>query len=187
MIVTNDSTAIDRPAQGIALAVELPPAHVPDLAAFSFYLPEAAGLEITGGTAQLEASLNYSATTRSGDGRLRLSGHQVAAAFHEVDLRADVLLDSRLTDARLEDGHIDLSGTRLEIDEVRTMEQGRCATAAGGGGSRFPGAGWSRPSAIRPSAPARIEADVSAELRDTGPLVALLQQHLPGCRGWTAC
>ena len=177
--VTNDSTAIDRPAQGIELAVELPPANVPDLAAFSFYLPEAAGLELTGGTAQLEASLEYSTTERSGDGRLRLSGHQVAAAFGDVDLRADVLLDTRLADARLEDGHIDLSGTRLEIDEVQTSDRGRLRDSAWWARIELPRGRLVKTLDDLQSAPTRIEAQVSAELRDTGPLVALLQQHAP--------
>ena len=179
LVVTNDSNAIDRPAAGIALALTVPPARVPDLAAFSRYLPEAAALRITGGTAQLEANLTYSAAERSGDGRLLLSGRQVQAAFREVELRADVLLDSRLADARLEDGSIDISGTRLVIDNVRTREQGRPGDSDWWGRIRLPEGRLTKELGDPGAAPALVEAMVEAELRDTGPLVALLEQHVP--------
>ena len=179
VVVTNDSNAIDRPAEGLALAVTVPPARVPDLAAYSQYLPEAAAVRITGGSARLEASLRYSATERTGDGRLRLSGHQVEAAFREVDLRADVLLDSRLADARLEDGHIDISGTRLVIDRVSTRQRGELRDSDWWGRIQLPEGRLIKELGDPEAEPALLEARVAAELRDTGPLVALLEQHVP--------
>lgn len=179
VVVTNDSTAIDRPAEGIELTVEVPPTLVPDLAAFSLYLPEATGLEVVGGVGELEAKLTYSATERSGDGWLRLQGRQVQARFRDVDLRADVRLDSRLSDARLEDGHIDLSGTRLDIDKVRTREKGRLRDSGWWGRIRIPKGKLVKNLGAPESPPAVIEAALTAELRDTGPLVALLEQHVP--------
>ena len=180
VVVTSDSNAIDRPAAGLALRVELPPTRVPDLAAYSVYLPAASGLEITGGNAEIEAALSYSAAERSGDGWLRLRGRQVEAAFDQVELRADVLLDSRLAEARLEDGRIELGATRLEIDEVRTVDRGRLRDSGWWGRIRLSEGrllgGLGDPQA---DGPAILEARVDAELRDTGPLVALLEQHVP--------
>ena len=179
VVVTNDSNAIDRPADGLALEVILPPTHVPDLAAYSVYLPEAAGLELTGGTAELEASLTYSAPEQTGDGWLRLAGRQVQAAFGEVRLQADVELDSRLSNARLEAGRMDIAEARLEIDQVRTGDRGRLRDSDWWGRIRLPGGrlqlAMQEPVAVASS----LEAQVDAELRDTGPLVALLEQHVP--------
>lgn len=179
VIVTNDSNAIDRPAQGIALAVQVPPARVPDLAAFSSYLPEAAGLTILGGSARLEASLSYSTVERSGDGRLRLTGQEVEAAFHDVGLRADLDLDSRLADARLEDGQIDISGTSLDIQRVRTLEGGRVRDSDWWGRVHLPRGRLIKDLGDPEAAPAVLEGEIAAELRDTGPLMAMLEQHVP--------
>jgi hypothetical protein len=179
LLVTNDSTAIDRPARGITLALRVPPARVPDLAAFSVYLPEAAGLAITGGTAQLEANLTYSAAEKTGNGRLLLSGRQVEATFHEVELRADLRLDTALADAHLEDGHIDISGTHLEIDEVHTREDGQLRDSGWWGRIHLPDGRLVKVLGDPAAAPTAVEAAVSADLRDTGPLISLLQQHVP--------
>lgn len=179
LLVTNDSNAIDRPAQAIALGLVLPPARVPDLAAWSTYLPEAAGLSLTGGTAEIEAELGYSTARRSGDGWLRLHGRQVEAAFGAVDLRADVVLDGRLSDIQLEEGRIDLAGTSLEIDRVSTREKGRQRDSGWWGRMRLAAGRLALARGGPPATPAQLEGEVTAELRDTGPLLALLEQQLP--------
>jgi hypothetical protein len=179
LLVTNDSNAIYQPAQGIELGLVLPPARVPDLAAWSTHLPEAAGISLTGGTAELEAKLGYSAATHGGNGWLRLRARQVEAAFGALDLRADLLLDGRLTDIRLEEGRIDLSGTVLEIDRVRTRQQGRLRDSDWWGRMRLASGGLELPRGASPAAPALLEGEVTARLRDTGPLIALLEQHVP--------
>lgn len=180
VVVTNDSTAIDRPAQGLALAVDLPPARVPDLAAYSTYLPQGAGLTLTGGSAELEAELGYAAGTGSGSGWLRLSGRQVEAAYGEIDLRADVRLDGRLSEVRLAEGRIGLAGTRLEIEKVSTRRRGRPHGSGWWGRFRLPTGHLQMALAQPVGAAAVLEAELAGELRDTGPLVALIEQHRPG-------
>lgn len=179
VVIVNDSAAIDRPAEGIRLTVDVPPARIPNLAAFSSYLPEATGLELKGGSGEFAARLTYRASEESGEGWLRVAGQGVEAAFGEVDMSADVVLDGRLADARLEDGRFDLSGTRLEIDEVVTSERGRVRDRGWWGRIRTSSGSLVKALGDPDAPPALIEAELAAELRDTGPLVALLEQHLP--------
>ena len=179
LVVTNDSNAIDRPAQGLTVSVDLPPTRIPDLAVYSVYLPEATGLAITGGNAELAARLTYSTLEHNGDGWLRLTGSQVEAAFGEVRIWADLALDARLAEARLEEGQVDISGSRLEIDRVRTRQGDRQRDSGWWGRIELPRGRLRLPRGDPAAASAILEGELAADLRDTGPLVALLEQHVP--------
>ena len=174
MRLTNDSTAIDRPAEGIALEIALPEAEIPDLASFSAYLPEASGLEITGGQGLLAATLEYSAVEQSGRGLFTLSADRVEATFGDVDLRSRIRVDGILPEMLLDQGVLGIASSSVSIEDTEVVRGegwwGRIELAEGT---------WTRAPADSEAEPGVLEGLVRAELRDTGPLVALLERYVP--------
>ena len=178
----NDSTAIDRPAEGLSVEVILPRTEVPQLAAFSPYLPPSTGLALTGGKAEIEAEMRYDSASNRGDGRLRLAGERVDATFRELELESRIALDLRFDQVQLASGAAELSGSSLEIDEVRVVRAGASVDEGWWGKLRLPAATVVKPRGLEPL-PARLEGLLEAELRDTGPVVALLEGRMPKL-GW---
>ncbi len=182
MTVTNDSNAVDRPASGVEAKVELPEAQVPDIKTLAPYVPAATEIELKGGSAVLAATMRYSMTEQSGDGRLRLDGDDVEAAYGDVDLRSDIALDARLGDARFEAGTVDLSGSTLNIERVRVLDRGGIRDSGWWGRMTLPRGRLVGDLIGEDREPAALDGRVEARLRDTGPLVALLEQRLPKLR-----
>jgi hypothetical protein len=179
VVVTNDSTAIDRPAEGVAVAMTLPPAQVPDLAALAPYVPESTGLAIVGGEAEISAELAYSAADRNGEGWLRLAGRQVTADFEDLAVRANVSLDARFPEVRLEGGTLGLGGSSLRVDGVE-IEKGEVFEVSDWWSRiEIPAGTLSRRFGVQPPEPAVIEGRLEAELLDTSPLTAVIRDRVP--------
>jgi hypothetical protein len=176
--IRNDSTAIDRPAEGITLDVDLPEAQIPDFSSFSQYLPEASGLELTGGQGQITAELTYSAFERSGSGAVHLSGDRVEAVFGDVRLRSKVQLEGTLAEMRLDDGSLDIAGSRLLIEDTEVSAGGRVRGRGWWGRIELEEGTWTNVPEAAETASGILEGLVLAELRDTGPLVALLEKYV---------
>ena len=175
MLITNDSTAIDRPAEGIAFSAVLPPAEIPDFSSFSPYLPAASGLRLTGGSGTIEAELDYSSVEHRGSGAFQLSGDRVRAAFGDVELSSRVQLQGRLAEMRLDEGWADVGGSRLSIEETEVSEGGELRDSGWWGRLELPQGSWKKVSGD--PEPGTLEGQVVASLRDTGPLVALLERY----------
>jgi hypothetical protein len=179
MRLTNDSTAIDRPAEGIALEIALPEAEIPDLASFSAYLPEASGLEITGGQGLLAATLEYSAVEQSGRGLFTLSADRVEATFGDVDLRSRIRVDGILPEMLLDQGVLGIASSSVSIEDTEVV-RGEVVRGEGWWGRIELAEGtWTRAPADSEAEPGVLEGLIRAELRDTGPLVALLERYVP--------
>ena len=179
LVVTNDSTAIDRPAAGVAVAMTLPPARVPDLGALSPYVPESLGVALTGGAAEISAELAYSAADQSGEGWLRFTGRGVTADFEDATLAADVALEARFPQVRLEAGTLALDGSTLRVDGVETGTAGRMGKSPWWGSVTIPAGTLSRSFAAEPGGPARIAGTLEAQMLDTSPLTAIIQDRVP--------
>ncbi|MDH3405220.1 MAG: hypothetical protein OEP45_16485, partial [Acidobacteriota bacterium] len=175
----NDSTAIDRPAEGVAVAMTLPPARVPDLGALSPYVPESLGVALTGGAAEISAELAYSAADQSGEGWLRFTGRGVTADFEDATLAADVALEARFPQVRLEAGTLALDGSTLRVDGVETGTAGRMGKSPWWGSVTIPAGTLSRSFAAEPGGPARIAGTLEAQMLDTSPLTAIIQDRVP--------
>ena len=177
MVVTNDSTAIDRPAEGIAVAVDLPATQVPDVAALAPYVPAATELRLTGGSAEVQAGLSYSTVDRTGHGSLSLTGESLAGTFRGVSLHSDVTLEAKLNDARLEDGTIDLSGTKLTIDNTIIERRSGARDTGWWGKVQVPDGRLVKK--IGGIELGTLDCFVTSELRDSGPLLALIEKKVP--------
>ena len=203
--IVNDSTAINRPASGIAITVELPPAHVPDLAAFDLYVPASTGLTVTGGEATFAAQLSYDSVSQSGTGSLQLSGDVMQATFSDIQLTASTDLKAVFPIVEMDEGRVGISGTELNISDV-VIRRGDQVRDRGWWGHIYVAEGdirWTPQilantpeSDEEPSVEAdtvvdesnlveqlrestSIDARISADLRDTGPVTALMQQRAP--------
>jgi hypothetical protein len=178
--VVNDTPSIAHPASGVEVALRLPPAEVPDFAAFDAYLPEAVELALTGGSGEIAAELRYDTRSRDGEGDLRLSGKGVAASFGELALATDFALDARLGDADLEGGRVDISGSTLVFEGGQVTAGGEPRAATWWGRLTVPAGGIARPvPGPGEHGPAQIEVDLVSELADTAPFVAFLEQKVP--------
>jgi len=177
MRLRNDSTAIDRPAEGVAIEVVLPKTEVPELAAFSPFLPPSTGLAFTGGEAEVAAEIEFDSVGNRGSGWLKLSGERIEASFRDLALHAEIDLDAKFAEVQLATGTADLSGSRLEIDGVRVLEGERVLDEGWWGRFSLPTGTVIKPR--QDPSPPRIDGQLNAELRDTGPLVALLEERMP--------
>ncbi len=235
--ILNDSIAIDQPASGIAIEIELPPAHVPNLAAFDAYVPASTGLTVTGGEATFAAQLSYDSVSQSGTGSLALSGDAMQAAFSDLQLTASTDLKAVFPIVEMDEGRVGISGTELNISDVVIRRGAQVRDRGWWGHFRVaegdvrwtpqllanlpvlgdPSKGQDSPTGknsdlvIEVSTPgvegsveasagemakntsdgerstlveqlrqsALIEASISADLRDTGPVTALIQQRAP--------
>ncbi len=185
--ITNDSIAIDRPASGIAIEVSVPPARVPDLAAFAPYVPAATGLALTGGQATLSANLVYDSVARAGEGALQLFAEAVEATYDDLELVGNLKLEVAFPTVDMDGGMVGIGGTRLDLTDIvlsgTNKEQGKAwwgNLTASGGSVR-----WTRPTAteadteIATEPDVAIDAQIQATLLDTSPVTALLTRRAP--------
>ncbi len=191
LALTNDSNAIDRPAEGIAVELELPPARVPEVAALSAYLPESLDLEIRGGSGEIEARLDYDSVEDLGSGSLVVSGKRIAAAFEDAAFVADARLEANMPEVRLRAGTLTLDATRLVVENATGTRSedsdgepwwARVGVPSGTLTKAFVGIDGEDKPAANP-ADARIDGRVDAELLDSSPLTAVLQGRVPRL-GW---
>ncbi len=179
VVVTNDSTAIDRPAQGVAVAFRLPPARVLDMAALDPYVPGSTGLALAGGEAEISADIDYSAAERGGQGWLRFEGRRIVADFDDSRVQANVVLDARFPSVELEAGILTLDGTALAIDRVRLQRDGEMEESDWSARLRVPAGTLTREFASDPPEPAVVSGTLEAELVDTTPLTAVIRDRAP--------
>ena len=149
----------------------------------SAYLPEATGIELRGGSARLAAEMRYDSVAKVGDGQLDLSIDQLDAEVDDLDLSGRLRLAARFPRAVLDEGRLDLAGTELDIEDVTIRDKDKTRQAdwwgrfevVEGQVLRIPGEDLAHAS--------RIDARVTAELRDTGPIVRLVERRVPKL-GW---
>ena len=183
VVITNDGTAIDRPAEGIVVQLRLPPARVPDLSVLGVYLPESTGLSLTGGEGEISAALDYDANQQLGHGWLSFAGRQVVAELDGSALTADVTLDARFPRMQLDAGTHSLDGSTLEVSGVHVERDGSLEASDWWGKIRVTSGLLSSGVGDRAAAPAVVEGVLVAELLDTTPLTAVIQDRVPKL-GW---
>lgn len=183
VVITNDGTAIDRPAEGIVVQLRLPPARVPDLSVLGVYLPESTGLVLTGGEAEISAELDYDSNQQAGHGWLSFAGRQVVAQFDGSAVRADVTLDARFPRLQLDVGIHSIDGSTLEVSSVHVEREGSLEASDWWGKIRVASGTLSSGIGNQTAAPAVLEGVLVAELLDTTPLTAVIQDRVPKL-GW---
>jgi hypothetical protein len=180
--VTNDSTAIDRPAEGVAVSIRMPEARVPDLAALDVYIPASTGLALTGGEATVSAEVDYSAAAKVGHGSLRLAGQQIVATFDDSELQADLVLEARFPTIELESGVVAIDGTTLDVTGVQSLQGGGEPATGWWGNFRVPSGTLRRRFGAEQPEPAMITGLLTARLLNTSPLTAVIRRRVPKLR-----
>ncbi len=150
-------------------------AVVPNLGFYNAYLPPKAPLELTGGSGTMSARLGAAAPDWIGRGDLRLEARGVSARLDGRPLQGDILLRTHLKGADFRGQRFDLSGTRLDVTQVRIA--GVEGTAGGTGGTGGTGAGWWArahldKAILEPGSPVLLRAHVESTLADPRPIFA---------------
>lgn len=166
-----------------ALTFRLGPVTVTDVSSLGAYLPKGMEAELTGGTLVARAEYDEGGTDGergAGVGRLQLAGQGLSATLRGDAYETDLRLEARFTAASRLEGRLDLRGTVLELTNVfvprvaRERQEGWYGRVALDQADLAPaaeGEGW------------RIDARVGLELRDTRPILGVLQAQ-PGAPGW---
>ena len=96
--------------------VMLPIIEVPDLALYNAYLPDKAGVELLGGRASLEATLELEGLGARGDLVLQAFGTELRLVSQR--LTGDLRLEARLREGDLASRRFDASGSLLRLDNI---------------------------------------------------------------------
>lgn len=146
----------------LRFAIDMPHAEVPRLDFYQAYLPEAAGLALTGGSGRMSAHFQAAAPDWRGSGDLRLTAQGVKAALEGQPLQGDLDLHTRLRAVDLADRRFDISGTDLKLARV----------VLPGGAAWWAHTRLNR-AVLAPGAPVYVQASLESTMADAGPLIRL--------------
>lgn len=155
---------VGRPRPRFAVEVDLPHGEIPDLRTYNSYLPESSGLEFVGGKSRVKARL---ALGEDGRGSARLIFHdgQAVARYGDLALRGAFRMNVPLQVIDFARRDFAISGLQVRVEEGAL--EGNGYQVAGWWGAAE-ASGW-----MRPGAPAYLQLDARARLRDSNPLLAL--------------
>jgi hypothetical protein len=145
----------------LRVAIELPRAEVPRLAFYNAYLPRQAGFELTSGSGVMTGRFQAASPDWKGSGDLRLTAPGIGARFEGKPLRGDLQLHTRLRQVDLKSRRFDISGSQIELTDVRMQ---------GGGAEEW----WVRAhldqALLLPGQPIFLRAKVESTLSDVRPV-----------------
>lgn len=145
--------------------VVLPIVEVPDLALYNRYLPETAGIELLGGRASLEATLELEGLGARGDLVLQAFGAELRLANQR--LAGDLRLEARLREGDLAGRRFDASGSLLRLDNITRRDADGQAEAGW----------WARlvleDGRLTWAEPLEVNARLGLTMRDSGLLARL--------------
>ncbi len=140
-------------------------AEVPDLRVYNSLLPEGAGFSILSGTGRLSLRLALSTATGKTRGTASLTSNAARVLLQSLEVQGRVALQVPFASPDLASRHFDLDGVQVTLDQVVYGERGGWwARARIADGSVV----WGQPLSLH--------AAGEAEMRDSGPLIALFAQ-----------
>jgi hypothetical protein len=165
----------------------MPPAAVPDFRVYDAYLPRAAGFRVLGGRGEVSARLaaelgalsGSGPRSGSGSGAVHLVGHGLRLGYRDLVLDADLDLEAELPRLDVAARRFDLTGTRIRLE-------GGEISAPGSTAPRGEEPWWLRAlieeGTFTPGRPVILDARLELALRDSRPLLALIEtrRDLPG-------
>jgi len=149
------------------LELIIPNAGVADMSVFNHYIPPGVPLSFTHGSAEMEAHISL--RQEDADGFLRLAARDMEALIDEQSVRADFSADVSVVDGSLGDLNLDISGSRLRLDNVRVI----------GEKEAFNQKNWAAILTLTQADtiltnPFRLKTQASLQMTDSRPIVALL-------------
>ncbi|MBB3189933.1 hypothetical protein [Halomonas cerina] len=157
--------ALPEGLRSLSTRIDMPHVVAPNLAAFNDYLPEGGGIELLAGQATIATHLQLEGTDAVGT--LALQAPRARLAFDEQTLDGELRLAMRLADGDLKTLRFDVSGSQLNLDDVRLMDDNGSLTQGW----------WARlalpEGRMRWEAPLDLDARLELAMRDSGLLVNL--------------
>lgn len=144
--------------------------RVEDLASL---VPEAAGVVLRGGSAELDGRLDGDLGTDSGNGRVGVRFRDVRVGYGELDLQGDLDVELALASRELRARRFALAGSRVDLTGFRSV---------GGSPGSEPTSGWWAhftlgEARLDLATPVVAEGGFAVALRDSQPLVALYTER----------
>ena len=152
------------------LLIDIEDATLVNMAIINDYLPAGAGLAFTTGSALLQADVD--ARAEDVRGGLQLQGSDIGMELDGQELQGDLAVDLVITGGTPREFRLQLDGSSITLNEVRVA----------GANQRFDDAKWAatvlfdRAEAVADNPPF-LSADARLKVSDTGPLVALFDNH----------
>lgn len=141
-------------------------AEVPDLTVYNRYLPNK-GFRFVGGRGSLSGDLRLDAAGDVGTGSVRVGARGASLALGDLDISADVELDTRLRRADLAKRQFHLDGSTVSITHLRALDDERALDHDW----------WARVTIDRGridwARPLEVDASLSATARNAGLLLSL--------------
>jgi hypothetical protein len=162
---------LERGLQDLHLRVDVPPSRV-DFAAYDSYLPKSP-FRIERGEGTLRSWFEYSEATAQGKGEVEMSVDGASGAAGDLGIGGDVRLHTLIKSGDLDAKRFDVSGSSLELRNVRV-------TKPGGG---VESEGWwatfaTETARLEMKEPLEAEIAVRSRMRDAKPfLTALASQR----------
>jgi len=158
------------PFSDLAVRLDLPDCLLNDLTGLNQLIPD--NLPVTflpDSEAVVGARLDLSET--EGEGELRLRGRQIAAVLHQLPVVGDVILGLRLRGYDPKEFSFDLSGSRLEIQNLAFDRSDSLSGDDWWAWIEF------NEARLELATPLSVSARVGLGMRDTMPLVAAFSPH----------
>lgn len=176
--VTSGDLSIPPSFEGSVVRADLPVAEVPDFSFYNAYIPEAAGIEITGGSGTISGRFELRTDGGTGSGGLDLEGRDVRAAWEDGTITGDLRLRSRFPTIDLERRRFGLGGSTIRIEEGRILGGG----FAGGTAKPWWAEATLVTGSVEPGAETTLETSARFRMQDSRPIVGLfaLAKGLPG-------
>lgn len=155
---------------GLDARLQFENATVPDLSVYNRYLPRT-DLRIEGGTGTLSGDLHFDGTGNVANGTFRVAGDAVRIAVAGMRLEADLVADTRIKRADMETLAFDASGSRIELREVRMLDEDPTGRAGWWSAIDFDRArlDWGRPLAF--------DGQLRLRMKDAGPLLDIYAER----------
>ena len=120
--LTGSSFDLERGLEDLDLRIDVPPSRV-DFAAYTSYLPKSP-FRIESGQGTLESWFQYSEKEASGRGEVKIAVDGAAGVAGALGLQGDVKLHTVVKSGDLEARRFDVSGSSLELRNVRVSKPG---------------------------------------------------------------
>jgi hypothetical protein len=165
--LTADALDLEHGLQDLDLRVEVPPSRV-DFVAYNSYLPKSP-FTIEGGRGTLSSWFEYSESAASGRGEVDLSVKSASAIAGTLGVGGDVRLHSNVTSGDLDAKRFDLSGSSLELRNVRVTKRSGEVESDGWWATFALGKAQ-----VDMTEPIDAEVQVHGRMRDTKPFLTAL-------------
>lgn len=176
------SLSLDEPFETLNVSLDVPDSAIPDAGVYNDYLPSDLGFSLLSGKGRVHGKLEASTADNVARGDLYLTATGVNARSGELNISGKVALHAHLASGNLATGRYDMSGTKLELRDVRVV--GPANGRAGKDDSRDWWAEVTVPRGkIEVGAPVFLDARVKLSCRDSVPFVTIFSQANP-LPGW---